>query len=51
VRHFAFLIVAAAMGLVAVLAYAAGHSEAHLAPSRTISQIKQDIETTKEQLT
>jgi hypothetical protein len=51
--HFAFLIVAAAMGLVAVLAYAAGRTEAqsHLAPSRTISQVKRDIETTKEQLT
>jgi len=51
--HFAFLIVAAGVGLVAVLAYAAGRSEAHaeLIPSRTISQVKQDIETTKEQLT
>jgi hypothetical protein len=51
--HFAFLIVASAVGVVAVLAYAAGRSEAHahLAPSRTISQVKQDIETTKEQLT
>jgi hypothetical protein len=51
--HFAFLIVASAAGVVAVLAYAAGRSEAqaHLAPSRTISQVKQDIETTKEQLT
>jgi len=41
------------VGLVAVLAYAAGRSEAHaeLIPSRTISQVKQDIETTKEQLT
>ena len=51
--HFAFLIVAAGVGLVAVLAYAAGRSEAQaeLVPSRTISQVKQDIETTKEQLT
>ena len=51
--HFAFLIVAAGVGLVAVLAYAAGRSEAQaeLIPSRTISQVKQDIETTKEQLT
>jgi len=51
--HFAFLSVAAGVGLVAVLAYAAGRSEAHaeLIPSRTISQVKQDIETTKEQLT
>ncbi len=51
--HFAFLIVAAGAGLVAVLAYAARRSEAQaeLTPSRTISQVKQDIETTKEQLT
>ena len=51
--HFAFLIVAAGVGLVAVLAYAAGRSEAQaeLIPSRTMSQVKQDIETTKEQLT
>ena len=51
--HFAFLSVAAGVGLVAVLAYAAGRSEAQaeLIPSRTISQVKQDIETTKEQLT
>ena len=51
--HFAFLSVAAGVGLVAVLAYAAGRSEAkaELIPSRTISQVKQDIETTKEQLT
>ena len=50
--HFAFLIVAAGVGLAAVLAYAAGRSEAQaeLVPSRTISQVKQDIETTKEQL-
>src|SRR4026207_549695 len=51
--RFAFLSVAAGVGLVAVLAYAAGRSEAQaeLIPSRTISQVKQDIETTKEQLT
>src|SRR5512133_2308645 len=51
--HFAFLIVAAGVGLAAVLAYAAGRSEvqAELVPSRTINQVKQDIETTKEQLT
>jgi uncharacterized membrane protein YqjE len=51
--HFAFLIVAAGVGLVAMLTYAAGRSEAQaeLMPSRTISQVKQDIETTKEQLT
>jgi putative superfamily III holin-X len=51
--HFAFLIVAAGVGVGAVLAYFAGRSEAQaeLIPSRTISQLKQDIETTKEQLT
>src|SRR5262245_14173284 len=51
--HFAFLIVAAGVGVVALLAYAIGRSEAQadLTPSRTISQVKQDIETTKEQLT
>jgi Putative Actinobacterial Holin-X, holin superfamily III len=50
--HFAFLIVAAGAGLLAVLAYAAGRSDAQaeLTPSRTISQVKEDIETTKEQL-
>jgi Putative Actinobacterial Holin-X, holin superfamily III len=51
--HFAFLIVAAGVGLAAVLAYAAGRSDAQaeLTPSRTISQVERDIETTKEQLT
>lgn len=51
--HVAFLIVAAAVGLLAILAYLVGWKEAQteLAPSRTISQVKQDIETTKEQLT
>ena len=51
--HFAFLIVAAGVGILAVLAYFAGRTEAkaELAPSRTISQVKQDIEITKEQLT
>ena len=51
--HISFLIVAAVVGLVAVLAYLAGRSEAQavLTPSRTIRQVKQDIETTKEQLT
>jgi hypothetical protein len=50
---FAFLIVAAGVGVVALLAYAIGRREAHaeLTPSRTISQVKQDIEMTKEQLT
>jgi hypothetical protein len=51
--HVAFLIVAAGVGLLAIIAYFAGRSEAQteLAPSRTINQVKQDIETTKEQLT
>ena len=51
--HAAFLIVAAGVGLLAVVAYFAGRSDAQteLAPARTISQVKQDIETTKEQLT
>jgi VIT1/CCC1 family predicted Fe2+/Mn2+ transporter len=51
--HVSFLIVAAGVALVAVLAYFAGRSEAQaeLTPSRTIRQVKQDIETTKEQLT
>jgi hypothetical protein len=51
--HFAFFMVGAGVGLVAGLAYAAGRSEAQakLVPSRTISQVKQDIETTQEQLT
>lgn len=51
--HIAFLIVAAGIALLAVFAYLAGRNEiqADLMPSRTISQVKQDIETTKEQLT
>jgi putative superfamily III holin-X len=51
--HVAFLIVAAGVGLLAILAYLVGRKEAQteLAPSRTISQVNQDIETTKEQLT
>jgi Putative Actinobacterial Holin-X, holin superfamily III len=51
--HFAFLIVAAGLGLAAVLAYAAGRSDAQaeLTPSRTISQVERDFETTKEHLT
>lgn len=50
--HVAFLIVATAVGLLAILAYLVGRKEVQteLAPSRTISQVKQDIETTKEQL-
>ena len=51
--HVSFLMVAAGVGIVAVLAYFAGRSEAQaeLTPSRTIRQVKQDIKTTKEQLT
>lgn len=51
--HLAFLIVAAGLALLAVFAYFAGRSDAQaeLTPSRTISQVKQDIEITKEQRT
>jgi Flp pilus assembly protein TadB len=51
--HVAFLIVAAGVGLLAVAAYFAGQKDAQadLTPSRTISQMKRDIEITKEQLT
>ena len=51
--HVAFLIVAAGVGLLAVIAYFAGQkdAQAELTPSRTISQVKRDIEITKEQLT
>jgi hypothetical protein len=51
--HFAFLIVAGGVALLAILSYFAGRTEAQseLAPTRTISNVKQDIETTKEQLT
>ena len=51
--HVAFLVVAAGVALLAAFAYFAGRNEiqAELTPSRTISQLKQDIETTKEQLT
>ena len=49
----AFLIVAAGVGLAAILTYLAGRKDADkaLAPSRTIRQVKQDIDITKEQLT
>jgi len=49
----AFLIVAAGVGLAAILTYLAGRKDAEraLAPSRTIRQVKQDIDITKEQLT
>ena len=51
--HFAFLIVAAGVALLAMFAYFAGRNEARLdlTPSRTIRQVKRGIETTKEQLT
>ena len=51
--HVAFLIVAAGVGLLAVAAYFAGQkdAQAELTPSRTITQVKRDIEITKEQLT
>jgi hypothetical protein len=51
--HLAFLLVAAGVAVLAALAYFAGRNEAQaeLTPSRTISQVKQDIEITKEQLT
>ena len=51
--HVAFFIVAAGVGLLAVIAYFAGQkdAQAELTPSRTISQVKRDIEITKEQLT
>ena len=50
--HLAFLMVAAGVLLLAAFAYFAGRNEiqAELTPSRTISQVKQDIEITKEQL-
>jgi hypothetical protein len=51
--HVAFLIVAVGVGLLAIAAYFAGQKDAlaDLTPSRTISQMKRDIEITKEQLT
>ena len=51
--HVAFMIVAAGTVVLTAIAYFAGRAEAkrELAPRRTINQVKQDIETTKEQLT
>ena len=48
----AFMIVAGGIVVLAAIAYLAGRTEAkgELAPRRTINQVKQDIETTKEQL-
>jgi hypothetical protein len=50
--HGAFLIVAAALAVFAVLSYLVGRKDvgAELSPSRTIRQIHADIQTTKEQL-
>jgi hypothetical protein len=49
----AFMIVAGGIVVLAAIAYFAGRAEAQreLTPRRTINQVKQDIETTKEQLT
>ena len=51
--HVAFMIVAAGVAVLAAIAYFAGSTEAkaELKPRRTINQVKQDIKTTKEQLT
>jgi uncharacterized membrane protein YozB (DUF420 family) len=50
--HVAFLIMAVALALLAVLFYLVGRKDAgaELSPSRTIRQIHADIQTTKEQL-
>ena len=50
--HWSCLIVAAALALIAAIAYAIGHAGAKedLTPSRTLHQVKQDIATAKEQL-
>jgi Putative Actinobacterial Holin-X, holin superfamily III len=51
--HWACVIVAAVLGLVAAAFYAKGRADAQedLMPTRTIHQVKQDIATAKEQLT
>jgi hypothetical protein len=51
--HWSCLIVAAVIGAAAAIAFYRGRADAQedLTPSRTINQIKQDIATTKEQLT
>jgi hypothetical protein len=51
--HLAFVIVAAGVAVLAAVAYFVGRTEAkaELAPRRSINQIKQDFEITKEQLT
>jgi putative superfamily III holin-X len=50
--HWSCLIVAAALALAGGLAYAAGRGAlaAELTPSRTINQIKQDVNTAREQI-
>lgn len=51
--HWACLIVAAFFLAVAIIAYGMGRSDARddLAPTRTINQVKKDIQAVKEQLT
>jgi Putative Actinobacterial Holin-X, holin superfamily III len=51
--HWSCLIVAAALGAVALVSYLKGRADAReeLTPARTIHQIKRDIATVKEQLT
>jgi hypothetical protein len=51
--HWSCLIVAAAVGLAAALAYYKGRSDAQreLTPARSIHQVKQDLSTAKEHLT
>jgi uncharacterized membrane protein YqjE len=51
--HWATLIVAAALALVAAGAYAKARADAReeLTPTRTLHQVRQDIRTAKEQLT
>ena len=51
--HWSCLIVAAVLAAGAAIAFFRGRADAReeLAPTRTINQIKQDIATTKEQLT
>ena len=51
--HWSCLIVAAVLGAIAAIAYYRGQADAkeEITPTRTIRQVKQDIETTKEKLT
>ncbi len=51
--HWSCLIVAAALALIAAIAFLKGRADARgdLRPDRTINQIKRDISTAKEQLT